>query len=241
MPVIDPSRLAQQVAKLQAVAADPAELTQAVAKLLDEYLDRTHRLPLEDSTVPAPVHRAVLHALVGALEDDDEAVARAAAALWRATPIAAKSLAASLIGSYPGSAAADLAEAWAAEAVPPRVIQLLGEVGLTSWRRMHPSEFLLRAEGWLADRRRLLAFYGLRAAVLEPEFEDLPAIFQLLDGIGGRVRGESKRAFGLLIKALASRSANETVQFLVEQAAAGTPGTAWMRALLSDRSFRSPR
>jgi len=241
MPAIDPSRLARQVADLQAVAADPAELTQAVAKLLDEYVDRTHRLPLEDSTVPAPVHRAVLHALVGALEDDDEAVARAAAALWRATPIASKSLAASLIGSCPGRSAADLAEAWAAEAVPPGVIQLLGEVGLTSWRRMHPSEFLQRAEGWLADSRRLLAFYGLRAAVLEPEFEDLPAVFRLLDGIGGRVRGESKRAFGLLIKALASRSANETAQFLVEQAEAGTPGTAWMKALLSDRAFRSPR
>jgi len=241
MPAIDPSRLAQQVAKLQAVAADPAELTHAVTKLLDEYVDRTRRLPLEDSAVPAPVHRAILHTLQGALENDPDAAARAAAALWQATPVAAKSLAAGLIGSCPGSSAADLAETWATEAVPPRVIQLLGEVGLTSWRRLHPSEFLQRAEGWLADRRRLLALYGLRAAVQEAEFEDLPAVFQLLDGIGGRVRGESKRAFGLLIKALASRSANETAQFLVEQVEAGVPGTAWMRALLSDRAFPSPR
>ena len=241
MPVIDPSRLAQQVAQLQAVAADPAELTQAVAKLLDEYVDRTRRLPLEDSPVPAPVQRAILHSLHGALGNDPDAVARTAAALWQAGPIAAKSLAAGLIGSCPGGSAADLAQTWATEAVPPRVIQLLGEVGLTSWRRTHPSEFLQRAEGWLADRRRPLALYGLRAAVQEAEFEDLPAVFQLLDGIGGRVRGESKRAFGLLIKALATRSANETAQFLVEQVEAGVPGTAWMRALLSDRAFPSPR
>lgn len=241
MPAIDPGRLARQVADLQAVAANPAELTQAVIKLLDEYGDRTRRLASEDSPVPAPVERAILRALQGALENDTDAVARTAAALWQAAPIAAKSLAAGLIGSYPGSAAADLAETWATEAVPPGVIQLLGEVGLTSWRRMHPSDFLERVEGWLADRRRLMALYGLRAAVQEAEFEDLPAVFQLLEGIGGQVRGESRRALGLLIKTLATRSANETAQFLVEQVEAGVPGTAWMRALLSDRAFTSPR
>ena len=80
MPAIDPSRLAQQVAKLQTVTADPAELTLAVTKLLDEYIDRTRRLPLEDSVVPAPVHRAILHTLQGTLENDPDAVARAAAA-----------------------------------------------------------------------------------------------------------------------------------------------------------------
>ena len=241
MPAIDPLRLARQVVDLQSLAADPAELTRAVTRLTGEYLVRARREPAPEASLPPPVHRAILHGLQVTLGTDPEAGARAAAALWGATPVAAKLVAAGLIGSYSDDFAAGLVEAWASEAVPARVIQQLAEVGLTGWRRAHPGEFLRRAAGWLGDRRRLLALYALRAAVQEADFEDLPAVFALLDGVGGRLRGESKRAFGLLIKALASRSEVETAQFLAEQMERGGAGTAWMKTLLSDRPFRSSR
>ena len=241
MPAIDPGRLARQVADLQPLAADPAELAQAVTRLAGEYLVRTRREPEVGFSLPPPVHRAILHALELALANDPEAGARAAAALWKATPVATKLLAAGLIGSYAEDFAADQVESWAAEVVPARVILQLGEVGLTRWRRTHPAEFLLRSEGWLGDRRRLLALYALRASVQESEFEDLPAVFQLLDGIGSRLRGESKRAFGLLINALGSRSEGETAQFVVEQVERGGAGSVWMKSLLSDRGLASSR
>jgi len=240
MPAIDPGRLAQQVAELQSLAADPAELTRAVTRLAGEYLVRTRRQLEDESSLPPPVHRAILHGLQVALGNDPQAGGRAAAALWEATSVAAKLLAVGLIGSYTEDFAADWVESWATERVPARVILQLGEGGLSGWRRTHPGEFLERAQAWLSDRRRLLALYALRAAVQESEFEDLPAVFELLDGVGGRLRGESKRAFGLLIKALASRSEVETDQFLVEQMEQGGAGSAWMKTLLSDRPFRSP-
>ncbi|MGH2621317.1 MAG: hypothetical protein ACRDHG_12225 [Anaerolineales bacterium] len=242
MPAIDPARLARQVADLQPLATEPAQLTQAVTRLAGEYRVRTRHAPEEESWLPPPVHRAILHALRLALGSDSAAGGRAAAALWEATPVAVKLLAAGLIGSYAEDFAADLAEAWATESVPAELVQQLGEVGLTSWRRTHPAEFLQRAEAWLGDRRRrLLALCALRAAAQETEFEDLPAVFQLLDGIGGRLRGESKRAFGLLIKTLAGRSGAETSQFLEEQMERGGAGTAWMKTLLSDRAFGAAR
>ena len=240
MPAIDPDRLARQLADLAPLASDPSALATAVIKLADEYVDRTARRPAEESGLPGPVHRAVLHALQLALKNEPEAAARAAEGLWRKAPIAAKLLAAGLLGSYPDGFAADLAQDWAADTVLGEVIRQLGEVGLTTWRRTHPSEFLERAEDWLAGRPRLLALYALRAAVQESEFEDLPAVFRLLDGVGGRVRGESKRVFTRLIEALAIRSASETAQFVLGQVASGGSGTAWMRALLSDRASRSP-
>jgi len=241
MPAIDPGRLARQVADLQLLAANPAELSQSVTRLVGEYAERTRREPEGESTLPPPVHRAILHGLQLALANDPEAGARAAAALWGATPVATKLLAAGLLGCYGEDFAANQAEAWAADAVPAQVILQLGEVGLTRWRRTHPAEFLFRSEGWLGDRRRLLALYALRAAVQEAEFEDLPAVFQLLDGIGSRLRGESKRAFGSLIKALGNRWEGETSQFVVEQLERGGAGTAWMKSLLSDRGSGSPR
>ena len=240
MPAIDPVRLARQVADLQPLAADPAELTQAVIRLAGEYLVRARHEPEEESPLPPPVHRAILNALRLALGPDPDAGRRAAAALWAAKPVAAKRLAAGLIGCYAETFTADLAEIWATESVPAEVIRQLGEVGLTHWRRAHPEEFLQRAEAWLADRRRLLALYALRAAVQEAEFEELPAVFHLLEGIGDRLRGEPKRAFGLLIKALAGRSEIETAQFLTEQMERGGGVTAWMKSLLPDRAFRSP-
>lgn len=241
MPAIDPGRLARQVADLQALAADPAELTQAVTRLAGEYLVRTRREPDAEASLPPPVHRAILHALQLTLGNAPEAGARVAARLWGARPVAAKLLAAGLVGSYTEDFAADQVEAWATEAVPAVVIRQLAEVGLTGWRRAHPGEFLQRATGWLGDRRRLLALYALRATVQESDFEDLPAVFELLDGVGSRLRGESKRAFGLLIKALASRSEVETAQFLAEQMEQGDAGMAWMKTLLSDRASRLPR
>ena len=241
MPAIDPNRLRRQIEELRLQVGDPSGLRRSIVRLVEEYSDRTRRQGRRESTVPGSVHRSVLQALQEALANDPDAAAQAAEALWRAEPTEAKLLAAGLLGPQHGSFAADLAERWATQGPPAKVIEAVGEFALTGWRRGDPGEFLQRAQTWLGDRNRLLALYSLRSAVRDPEFEDLPAVFQLLSGLAGGVRGESKRAFVQLIHALEARAPRETARFLDEEVQTGDPNPAWMTTLLKGSTERSPR
>jgi hypothetical protein len=239
MPAIDPERLARQVAGLRPAASDPEALATAVRDLTEEYLDRTRREGAAEPLVPPPVHRALLAGLEAVLASGP-ALEAAAAALWRIGTDPVRRLAASLLGSTPEAFVPTLAESWTSEPLPSGVVQVLGEAGLAAWRRRHPAESLERAGRWLAGRRLLLGLYALRGAVRDAEFDDLPAVFELIDGVGGKTRGDSRQAFELLIEGLAVRSPVETARFLTEQAQPGGPGSAWLRGLAAGLSRRRP-
>ena len=241
MPAIDANRLQRQLEDLRRQVDEPIGLRRAVVRLVEEYSDRTRRPGGREPILPGPIHRSVLRTLQAALAHDPEAAARAAEALWRATPMEAKLLAAGLLGPQLGSFVPDMAERWAMQGPPARVIEAIGESALTGWRQSNPREFLQRAETWLGDRRRLLALYGLRSAVRDPGFEDLPAVYQLIRGLGSGVRGESKRAFVQLIHALRARAPGETARFLDQEQRSGGPNAGWVSALLTGSAEPSPR
>lgn len=211
---IDPERLKLELDQLTALASDPQRLQRQVLELLERYQVRRRSDGRLQSSVPRPVLRSMARALRAELRGDSAATAEVASALWKADRHDTRNLAAQLLVDLEGEPAAELIERWIHGPVSLELVRELAEVGLQGWRRRDPDGFLDRSREWIGDKHRLLGLYALHAAARDPQFEHLPRVYRLIEGLGGSLRGRPRRALLELMRALAGRAPVETVQFL---------------------------
>lgn len=231
MPAIDPNRLARQVEDLIAQPDEPDRIARAVRDLVEEYSDQARS---SVPTVPTPVIRA----LRGALQQHEQPKA-ISEALWEVSLPDTRLLAAGLLERIEDSEAAATAKRWAGQNVPIEIVRELGARGLAGWRRANPAGFLDQITSWLNEHRgrgRVLALYALRERVSDPDFEDLPSIFALVEGRLSGVRGEMREAMVALITALEKAAPVETVNFLNEEES--SPLVKSLRARFDSQSIR---
>lgn len=148
-------------------------------------------------------------------------------------------LAAGLLGELEGLEVAATAERWAGQNVPIEIVRELGERGLYGWRRADPTAFLTQLSSWLDDRRpriRVLAIYALRGRVRDPDFDDLPSGFGLVEGRLAKARGEMREALVALITAFAEVASEETASFLNDEES--SPLTKALRERLKAQKVR---
>lgn len=234
---VDPQRLQTQLNELARLSGDPERLQRATIELLDDYQIRRRSAGRLQTSVPPPVLRALARTLRTGLDRDPEKLAAAAAALWGAGRRETRSLAAQLLANQDGELVAELVERWTHASVPLELVKELAEVSLEAGRRAAPDRFLARCRSWLRDKNRLLGLYSLQAAVRDPRFENLPRVYELIEGLGGSLRGRPRRAMLELMRALARRAPAETVQFLRDELAqGGAPAKRLVQDLLPSLS-----
>ena len=212
MPAIDPQRLAGQLDNLRTHSGDPDQIALEVQDLIEEYSDRT-RSPAP--ALPAPFIRS----LRAALHELGQQVA-VSEALWNGGLPDARRLGAGLLERVEDPEVAATAARWASQNVPIKIVRELGERGLSGWRRKHPAGFLDQITRWLDGRKRrsrVLAVYALIGRVRDPNFEDLPTAFELLEGRLAGARGEMREALVALIAALIDVAPEETASFLNDE------------------------
>lgn len=214
---IDPRRLQSELDHIAQLAGDPQRLQRATLRLLEGYQVRRRKDGRPRNLVPAPVMRALARRLQAQLRSDPSGIADTAGALWGSGRSEARYLAAQLLGELEGERAAELVERWIHASIPLELVKELAEAGLRRLRRESPDRFLERCADWLHDKHRLLGLYSLRAAARDPQFENLPRVFELVEGLGGRLRGRPRSAMLELMRALAGRAPAEAVQFLRDE------------------------
>jgi len=212
MPAIDPHRFASQLDNLRSQSTDPDQIARLVQELFEEYSDQNKS---SVPTVPSPVirsTRAALHQL-----GQPTAISEA---IWKGGLPDSRLLAAGLLERIADPAVASTAERWAGQNVSIEIVRELGERGLSGWRRTDPAGFMIQIARWLDDRKRrsrVLAVYALRARLRDSDFEDLPAILELIEDRLAGVRGEMREALVALITALAEVAPEETASFLADE------------------------
>ncbi len=231
MPAVDPNRLARQVEELATEPRDPNQMARVVRDLVEEYSDTAK--PSVPS-VPTPVIRSLRKALQQ--HGQHEAIAEA---LWNEGLPDTRMLAAGLVERIEGPEVAATANRWAIQNVAIEVVLELADRGLAGWRRADPTGLLDQVTIWLDARKRrsrVLAVYVLRALVSDPDFEDLPSAFRLIEGRLGEIRGEMREAMVALITALEKLASEETVNFLSDEET--SPLVKTLRARFNPQSVR---
>jgi hypothetical protein len=239
MSAVNPSRLAMEVEELGDLVTDPAALRRACLNLLDFYADRTQRSG--SSTVkrsaskafhvPRPVVRALSIKLKALTQAKPDIAWPAASALWEAGYREMRALAIAILNVQTDPSVPQMAEVWASNCSDHTLQAMLSGTGLEGWRRADSAKFLTQVEAWsnaTENRIRVFALLSLHAAVDDPNFEDLPTVFQLCEGLAGKVRGEERRALYALVTALAHRSPPEAARFLTDELARGDAGARRM-------------
>lgn len=218
---VDPQRLQSQLDQLVGLADRPERLQRATIELLEGYQVRKRSAGRTQYSVPSPVLRALARTLQAGLRDDADRLVEAASALWGTGRSEARSLAVQLLADQTDQRAAELVERWTHASVGAELMRQLTETGLRGWRQAAPEAFVQRCSSWLEAKQRLLGLYALRAAVRDPAFENLPRVYELVEGLGGSLRGRPRRALLELMRELARRTPAETIQFLRQERKAG--------------------
>ena len=237
MPAVDPQRLRREAERVAAAAGDPARLRRAVLELLEFYADRTRRPAASGRAntayrafgAPRAVVTALGRTLSARLGGAAAGRLEAAAALWEADYREVRVLAAGLLEPLAGDGIAGWVEARGRACDDPEVLSALAGPALSGWRAASPAAALERLEDWTHAPEaglRALGLLGLAAALEEPGFDDVPAVFRLLSRLAPPPQGEPHRAYAALLTRLARRSPRETSRLLLDGLALRRPGMA---------------
>jgi len=233
MPAINPARLRIQVTNLVEKFAMPKEFLADLHSIFDFYADRTLKpgrggprfANIKAYNVPAQVLRQIEGMLNLKIAEDFDMALMLADELWSQKWLECRLLALSIIGQIPASSPEPIIEritAWGTECGIDRQLDISLATGLIRLRKEAPNRFFQLVEGWLTSSKLSDRKLGLRIIpplVNEPEFENLPAIFNLLSPI---FENSSKITDIDLIDALSSlvkRSPQETAYFLKQSLA----------------------
>jgi hypothetical protein len=141
--------------------------------------------------------------------------------LWDEGYIETRMLAAFLLGRIPPQEERLLARltAWTQQVLDPSVRGALLTTSLTRMRKETPDEFLTLISEWLHPARQRFWPNGIQALlplISDPNYENLPPIFELTRPAIEAAPGILQNDLGILINALYQASPSETGYFLRE-------------------------
>jgi hypothetical protein len=235
MPAIDLARLKKQCAQLADLFNRPDEFVRALHGMLDFYVNRSLREV--DSVAPASVLNTYRTPPVILKHIETELTPLATAnptqaleladQLWDEGWLEMRLLAASLLGRIPPREERLLPRltAWTMQVRDPSVRAALLTTSLVRLRRETPDQFLLLVSEWLNPERQRMWSNGIQALIPlieDPEFHNLPPVFEMLAGIVETAPGALQTDFVDLFQALHRVSPTETAYFL-RQVLANSP------------------
>jgi len=226
MPAIDPEVLTQQVEELAPLFYEPEALRSRLLDLFAFYADRTRRPGAASRRRAAhgalepsrPVMRAIRIKLLewGLKAPNQNHLV--ADALWAGEVREARLLAAALLGQRADELVPDKAHAWYTH-TQDRIVQWeIVETGLAGLRHSDPATHLQAIAAWsqAEDKHtRRMSLNALTATVMDREFENFPALLDLLENLQEPSSSGFRRDFNALLDALTDRSPAETTHFLM--------------------------
>ncbi len=228
MPAIQLSRLKVQVTTLGNDFNQPEVFIRRLHDLLDLYTDRTFRpgggSPPPNLTPHYNVSIQVLHQIENDLAErasqDPQAAAILADHLWADDWYEPHLLAVHLLGAlcllHPETVVTRLL-AWADPAEDPQLLQLLLTSGKVRLQIEHPELWLSVAGRWINTNQKpyqAMGLTALRTLVEDRKFENLPAVFSLLEPLVQAAPPALLPEVSNLVGALAARSPVETAYLL---------------------------
>jgi len=227
MPAIDLARLKKQAAQLADLFNRPEEFVRALHGMLDFYVNRSLREV--DSVAPASVLNTYRTPPVILKHIETELAPLAAAKpnqaleladhLWDEGWLEMRLLAASLLGRIPPREERLLPRltAWTQQVRDPSVRAALLTTSLVRLRRETPDQFLLLVSEWLNPERQRMWSNGIQALlplIQDPDFHNLPPVFEMLTDVVEAAPGTLQADFVDLFQALHRVSPTETTYFL---------------------------
>jgi len=229
MPAIDLARLRKQANRLADFFFLPDDFRRLLQETLDFYVNRTLRRSqsvapgsnLPTYRTPNEILRQIEVSLGPLARENPRYALELADMLWDEGYLETRLLAAFLLGCITPQEERLLARltAWAQQVRDPSVRSALLTTSLTRMREETPDQFLVLIGEWLHPARQRMWSSGLQALlpmVLDPDYENLPPIFEITRPIIESASSTLQTEIGDLINALYSNSAQETVYFLHE-------------------------
>lgn len=250
MPAIQPALLRQQAALLVEHFADPPAYIRSLHYLLDFYADRARRpgqsgLPapiISAYNVRPPVLRMILQELTPPASDEPENGLALCDALWAEPTLEFRLLAAMLLGQIlpdPPERIITRLKTWLVPDLEFYLIEALMNHAFGRLRQEHPQAMIRLIQDWMESSKPLYQQLGLRALlplVKNPQFENLPVFFRLVQPLALNVPPGLRPDLLDVLAALAHRSPQETAFFLRQILSfPDAADTAWLiRQLLNE-------
>jgi len=237
MPSINPSRLKRQVDEAMALAGDRERFVRAIREILEYYADRTRRSTAASEAlllsnvlrVPRPVLAALCAGVQTLAELPDGERLGAAQELWELNYRETRHVAVCLMQGVPPGERPEHFERWAAGCDDRVVLSWIAEQGLRDWWQAAGDDAWRVLRGWLGAGNhgvRHLALLALQKRIDSGASDSiLPAVFRLLKGAAGEVRGDSFTTLAEILELLARRSPQETARYLMDEVKRKTPGS----------------
>jgi len=228
MPAVQLARLRAQVEELSSRFSQPAVYLRALRDLLELYADRTYQpgqgVPSQVLTPSYHVPMLVMRQLESSLESharENPIVALPLAdLLWQEEYLEPRLLAASALGQAPLTPPEQILDrlvAWAQTGDERLVRAGLFSHGTDRLRREFPDLWLQRIQVWFSDPNltaQMMALEALLPLVRDPNYQDLPPIFPLVQPLLRAAPAPLQAPLQDLLEALARRSSVETTYIL---------------------------
>ncbi len=232
MTAINPARLKIQCADLSKMAVDPDRFVSGLHDLLTFYAARIRQteltktpLTLQSYQVPPPVLRRLQTELEEHLSENPEIGYPLADRLWKEDWVEFRKLAITTIGGLPTDQPERILNRlnnWLTSCTSDDIRQQVISGGfrrLTTEKPAAIRKFLSELIASQEKSNHQAALYGLTYLVHDPDFEDLPTVFNLLEEILLTDETGLVKEIIALIRQLRKRSEEETVFFLTRQLA----------------------
>jgi hypothetical protein len=227
MPAIDLARLRKQASRLAEFFFVPGDFLKHLHEMLDFYVNRTLRTVenvapgsnLPTYRTPIVVIRQIEMELAQLASEHPSEALDLADLLWDEGQLETLMLAAFLLGRIPPQEERLLARltAWTSQVRDADVRVALLTTSLTRLRRESPTHFLNLIREWLHPARPRTWPNGIQALipmVSDPEFENLPPVFDAIEPIVAVAPTTIQLDLEELILALYKTSPSETSFFL---------------------------
>lgn len=229
MPAIDLARLRKQANRLADFFFVPDDFLKHLREMLEFYVNHSLRTKeniapgsnLPTFRTPAMVVRQIENAVAPIARENPHYALELADLLWDEGYIETRMLAAYLLGCIPPQEERLLARltAWTQQVRDPSVRSALLTTSLARMRKETPDEFIVLISEWVHPARQRLWSNGIQALlplITDPEYENLPPIFELARPIIETAPGMLQNDLANLINALYRASPAETEYFLRE-------------------------
>ena len=229
MPAIDLARLRKQTNRLADFFFLPEDFLRLLREMLDFYVNYSLRKKeniaprsnLPTYRTPFVVMREIENAIGAVAAENPHYALELADLLWDEGYIETRLLAAYLLGRIPPQEERLLARltAWTQQVRDASVRGALLTTSLARMRKETPDEFLVVISEWLHPARQRFWPNGIQALlpmIADPDFDNLPPVFEIVRPIIEAAPGVVQNEIGNLINALYQASPSETVYYLRE-------------------------
>ena len=230
MPAIDLARLRKQANRLADFFFVPEDFLKHLREMLEFYVNyytlrkKENIAPgsnLPTYRTPSVVMRQIENAIGPIAAENPHYALELADLLWDEGYIETHLLAAFLLGRIPPQEERLLARltAWTQQVRDPSVRSALLTTSLARMRKETPDEFLILISEWLHPARQRFWSNGIQALlpmISDPNFENLPPIYEITRPIIEAAPGVLQNEIGSLINTIYRASQSETEYFLHE-------------------------